>query len=97
MACPIYNEHAQVIAGISLTVPSLRLPPAGVEHFAPLVQEYASRISRRMGCTAPEEELGPAIRSLPLETRRISLPDHTGLGWGTRCLDIKEVIQDSAL
>lgn len=54
VACPIFNQHGQVIAAMSLTVPSLRLPREGIATFAPLVQTYALRISRKMGYVPPQ-------------------------------------------
>ncbi len=60
VACPIYDHQGQVVAAMSLTIPSFRLPAQGIEVFAPLVREYSNRISRKMGyVTLPSRPTSP--------------------------------------
>jgi DNA-binding IclR family transcriptional regulator len=49
VACPIRDHRGKVIAAISLTVPTSRMSRKEIEGLAPLVREYADRISRKMG------------------------------------------------
>ncbi len=49
VASPIRDHRGAVIAAISLTVPAFRMSREEIERQAPLVGEYADRISRGMG------------------------------------------------
>jgi DNA-binding IclR family transcriptional regulator len=49
VACPIRDHNGEVIAAISLTVPASRMSREEIEGLAPLVKDYADRISRKMG------------------------------------------------
>ncbi len=49
VAAPIRDSTRQVVAAVSITVPSLRCSREQIEAKAPLVQETARRISRKMG------------------------------------------------
>jgi DNA-binding IclR family transcriptional regulator len=48
-ACPVRDHTGRVIAAVSLTAPTLRMSRERIEAMAPLVREYADRISRKMG------------------------------------------------
>jgi IclR family transcriptional regulator, KDG regulon repressor len=48
-ACPVRDHAGRVTAAISLTAPTLRMSRERIEAMAPLVREYAERISRKMG------------------------------------------------
>jgi len=48
-ACPIRDHSGRVVAAMSLTAPTLRMSRDRIEAMAPLVREYADRISRKMG------------------------------------------------
>jgi DNA-binding IclR family transcriptional regulator len=63
VACPIFDHRGEVSASISLTVPAFRASREEMEARAPVVREYAERISRRMGWTG-----NPAPRSQPVPT-----------------------------
>jgi DNA-binding IclR family transcriptional regulator len=49
VACPIRDHAGRVIAAVSLTIPAMRVSRSEIEAMAPLVREYADRISRKMG------------------------------------------------
>ncbi len=49
VACPIYDHTGQVIAAVSLTIPSFRANREEIEKFAPIVMKYASKISKKIG------------------------------------------------
>ncbi len=49
VACPIRDHTGEVIAAVSLTVPTMRASRAQIEAMAPLVMQTADRISRKMG------------------------------------------------
>ncbi len=49
VACPIRSHSGEVAAAISLTAPASRMTREGIEKLAPLVKEYADRISQKMG------------------------------------------------
>ncbi|MER3468453.1 MAG: IclR family transcriptional regulator [Thermoflexus sp.] len=51
VACPIRDHTGRVIAAVSLTIPAFRATREQIEAMAPLVREYADRISRKMGWT----------------------------------------------
>lgn len=61
-AAPIRNHRGQVVAAISLTIPSSRCDRQRAEELAPLVCHYAEQISRQLGymppTTSSEEEPG---------------------------------------
>lgn len=48
-ACPIQDHTGRVIAAVSLTAPIMRMSRERIEEMAPLVREYAGRISTKMG------------------------------------------------
>jgi IclR family KDG regulon transcriptional repressor len=55
IACPVFDYRGLAIASISLTVPAFRGSREDVEAQAPVVREYADRISRKMGWAGSEE------------------------------------------
>lgn len=55
IASPVFDHWGVAVASISLTVPAFRASREDVEARAPLVREYADRISRKMGWAGSEE------------------------------------------
>ncbi|HUC61662.1 MAG TPA: IclR family transcriptional regulator C-terminal domain-containing protein [Alphaproteobacteria bacterium] len=53
LAAPIFNEHGEAIAGISLSGPAVRLTPERVHEFGPLVRRSAEEITASIGGRAP--------------------------------------------
>lgn len=53
VACAIFDHSGAAIASISLTVPAFRATREDIEAQAPVVREYAERISRKMGWGGP--------------------------------------------
>ena len=51
-ACPVRDHTGRVVAAVSLTAPTLRMSRDRIEAMAPLVREYADRVSRKMGYVA---------------------------------------------
>lgn len=51
-ACPVRDHTGRVVAAVSLTAPTLRMTRERIEAMAPLVRDYADRISRKMGFVA---------------------------------------------
>ncbi len=49
IAAGIYNEHGEVIAGISISGPTIRLPENLIEKFGPMVADAAEEVTRIMG------------------------------------------------
>jgi IclR family transcriptional regulator, KDG regulon repressor len=59
-ACPIRNHGGTVIAAVSLTAPVMRMSRERIDEIAPLVREYADRISSKMGYVQERRSLGRA-------------------------------------
>jgi DNA-binding IclR family transcriptional regulator len=55
IACPVFDHRGVAIASISLTVPAFRASQEEIEGQAPVVRQYADRISRKMGWAGSEE------------------------------------------
>lgn len=49
MAVPLRDSSGQVVAALTVTGPSLRLPPDRIQHVLPLLLSAAHKISRRLG------------------------------------------------
>ena len=49
MAAPIRNAHGDVVASMSVSGPSFRLPPERVDEVVRLVTEAAVEVSHRLG------------------------------------------------
>ncbi len=49
LAAPIYNEHNEAIAGISISGPSVRMTNEVLGEFGPLVKRTAARITEAIG------------------------------------------------
>lgn len=54
IAAPIFNAHAEPIAGLSVSGPVFRLAPAATAHIGVLVAEAAAQVTRATGGTAPD-------------------------------------------
>ena len=49
MACPIRDYSGDIVAGISITGPSTRLPDEQVLHYLPVLSATAAQISAALG------------------------------------------------
>ena len=49
VACPIFNHKLEPIAAIWITGPSDRLQPERFDEFGDIIEEFALKISRRLG------------------------------------------------
>lgn len=49
MAAPVRGARGEVIAALSMSGPSLRMPPARIEELAPILSREAATLSRRLG------------------------------------------------
>ncbi len=62
VAAPIWNHHGEVVAALNVGGPASRLTPDRVRSLAPLVQQAAHELSRRLGFTGrrplPDEMAG---------------------------------------
>jgi len=55
IAAPIFNEHGEAIAGISVSGPAVRLPRQKLEQLGPLIRSTADDLTHAMGGKRPEE------------------------------------------
>ncbi|MEJ5082928.1 MULTISPECIES: IclR family transcriptional regulator [unclassified Ochrobactrum] len=55
IAAPIFNEHGEAIAGISVSGPAVRLPRQKLEELGPLIRSTADDLTHAMGGKRPEE------------------------------------------
>jgi DNA-binding IclR family transcriptional regulator len=53
VAAPVRDHRGQVVAAVSISAPSYRVPPARREDLAALVTRTADDVSRRLGHSAP--------------------------------------------
>jgi IclR family acetate operon transcriptional repressor len=53
LAAPIFNEFREIVAGISISGPAVRLPDEKLAEFGPLVRECADEVTHRIGGTQP--------------------------------------------
>lgn len=56
VAAPIFNEHAEVIAAISISGPSVRVTLRKLDAFGPMVRRAADEITRSIGGRLPRRE-----------------------------------------
>lgn len=49
VAAPVRNNKAEVIAALSISVPSVRMPNSEIPHYRELVTSFAMEISKRLG------------------------------------------------
>ncbi len=49
MAAPVRGAHGEVIAALSISGPSLRMPPARIQELQPILISEAQTLSRRLG------------------------------------------------
>jgi DNA-binding IclR family transcriptional regulator len=49
MAAPVRGARGEVIAALSISGPSLRMPPARIEELRPILISEARTLSRRLG------------------------------------------------
>ena len=57
LAVPVYDNRGEVIAALSISGPSSRLPKERLDTLLGPAQEAAARISRRMGCLTEHPDL----------------------------------------
>lgn len=55
IAAPIFNEHGEAIAGLSISGPAVRLPKEKLAVLGPVVRGVADELTRAMGGRRPEE------------------------------------------
>lgn len=55
LAAPIFNEHGEAVAGISISGPAVRLPKEKLAVLGPVIQETANELTHAMGGRRPEE------------------------------------------
>ena len=53
LAAPIFNEFREIVAGISISGPAVRLPDGQLAEFGPLVRACADEVTHRIGGTRP--------------------------------------------
>lgn len=53
LAAPIFNEFREIVAGISISGPAIRLPDGKLAEFGPLVRACADEVTHRIGGTRP--------------------------------------------
>jgi IclR family acetate operon transcriptional repressor len=53
LAAPIFNEFREIVAGISISGPAVRLPDGKLAEFGPLVRAGADEVTHRIGGTRP--------------------------------------------
>ncbi|MBK1698770.1 HTH-type transcriptional regulator BhcR [Rhodovibrio salinarum] len=53
LAAPIFNEFREIVAGISISGPAVRLPDDKLAEFGPLVRESADEVTHRIGGARP--------------------------------------------
>lgn len=56
VAAPIFNEHAEAIAGVSISGPSVRVTSRRLEDYGPMVRRAADEITRSIGGRQPRRE-----------------------------------------
>jgi IclR family transcriptional regulator, acetate operon repressor len=54
VAAPIFNEHAEAIAGVSISGPSVRVTSRRLEDYGPMVRRAADEITRSIGGRLPQ-------------------------------------------
>ena len=54
VAAPIFNEHGEAIAGLSISAPTVRMPDERIGELGPKVKRAAAAITRSIGGHAPE-------------------------------------------
>ena len=54
LAAPIYNEHGEAIAGVSVSGPSVRIPDARLGELGPQVKRAADEITESIGGVVPD-------------------------------------------
>jgi IclR family acetate operon transcriptional repressor len=55
IAAPLFNEYGEVVAGISVSGPAVRLPPERLETVGPIVRQTADALTHAMGGRRPED------------------------------------------
>lgn len=56
VAAPIFNEHAEAIAGVSVSGPTVRVTPRKLDDYGPMVRRAADEITRSIGGRLPKRE-----------------------------------------
>ncbi|HEV7337435.1 MAG TPA: IclR family transcriptional regulator [Bosea sp. (in: a-proteobacteria)] len=56
VAAPIFNEHAEAIAGVSVSGPAVRVTPRKLDDYGPMVRRAADEITRSIGGRLPKRE-----------------------------------------
>ena len=54
VAAPIFNEHGEVIAGLSISAPTVRMPDERIGELGPKVKRAAAAVTRSIGGHAPK-------------------------------------------
>lgn len=56
VAAPIFNEHGEAIAGVSISGPAVRVTPRKLDDYGPMVRRAADEITRSIGGRSPKRE-----------------------------------------
>jgi IclR family acetate operon transcriptional repressor len=56
VAAPIFNEHAEAIASVSVSGPTVRVTPRKLDDYGPMVRRAADEITRSIGGRLPKRE-----------------------------------------
>ena len=56
VAAPIFNEHAEAIAGVSVSGPTVRVTPRKLDDYGPMVRRAADEITASIGGRPPGRE-----------------------------------------
>lgn len=56
VAAPIFNEHAEAIAGVSISGPSVRVTSRRLEDYGPMVRRAADQITLSIGGRLPQRD-----------------------------------------
>jgi IclR family acetate operon transcriptional repressor len=56
VAAPIFNEHAEAIAGVSISGPSVRVTSRRLEDYGPMVRRAADEITLSIGGRLPQRD-----------------------------------------
>lgn len=56
VAAPIFNEHAEAIAGVSISGPSVRVTPRKLDDYGPMVRRAADEITLSIGGRLPQPD-----------------------------------------
>jgi len=56
VAAPIFNEHAEAIAGVSISGPSVRVTARRLEDYGPMVRRAADEITLSIGGRLPQRD-----------------------------------------